>query len=159
MKQNVCVVIADAARARLYLTEPKRGQAGKPTVGLVERLDLVQLGRRQKDSEVFRNSRPGSRLATPSGPGHAVDDRRDGHREEDDRKFAADIAREAQNVAGDAGCRDIVVAAPARMLGFFRENQPSLENAGFRVELLERELTKLTAAQLGDHPALRAALS
>lgn len=159
MKQNVCVVVADAARARLYITERKRGQAGRPTVGLVERLDLVQMGRRQRDSEVFRNTRPGSRLATPAGPGHAVDDRREAHRDEDDRKFAADIAREAQNVAGDGGCHDIVLAAPPRMLGFLRESQTSLENAGFHVELLERELTGLTAAQLGDHPALRAALS
>lgn len=113
--QHACVVVADAARARLYTFQ--RGE-GVPQE-FCERVDLVNPERRQRPSEVHSDTRPGTSYA-PTGIGFAVDDHRDAHQTEVDRRFAGEINRELSKLLSETGYRHAIVVASHRMLGHLR---------------------------------------
>ena len=62
---GTCVVVADAGRARLYWVDPGRRTDGQQVPTLVECRDLLNLGRRAQDSQIFSNSRPGIESSAP----------------------------------------------------------------------------------------------
>jgi protein required for attachment to host cells len=145
-----CLVAADAGRARVLVLEV--GSAHPGPDALVEVANLVNPARRARDAAVFSDNRPGLRREGGPASGHAVDDRRDSHRQEQDKRFAEQVAEEAAQVWRRYPACQIVVAAAPRMLGALR---PALArragpNSPFDIRELDRDLTMLAPAALHD---------
>ena len=150
--RNLCVVVADAVRARVFVLD------GTELPRLVEVAELTNPLARARDRELVSQVRPAAREA-PFMPRGDTSDHRDVRRREADRHFAARIAEEASAVwRGYPRCEVIVAAGPA-MLGLLR---PALAHAvrtsGCSVRELARELTKLTPSALHDQLAAQALL-
>ena len=154
MKPKYCVAVADARRARIFeLWRPEIDELGE-SLKLVEIADLVHPERRLRNSEALTDTRPGLRRGSGgAAPAHAVDDRRDAHRDEEDRRFAGEIAIEIANRAREVHASRIVLAASHHMLGLMRASSVALASEGVEVVEIPQDLTKLTAAQLYRHLA------
>ena len=151
---RVCVVAADATRARVFTLEDLQTPDGVPT--LLERMTLVDPARRSRPSEVFSDTRPGIDRA-PSGRAFAFDDHRDDAMRRMDRAFAAEIADAIALVTRAHGSTKLILAASPRMLGFMRELAPV---GGGELELreIDRDLAHFTGPQLHDYLAKRGLL-
>jgi len=152
--KKYCVVVADSARARIYSLQIRETPDGSGRPYLHSERDMVNPGRRARDAEVFTNSRPGTRRGAPGGPGHGVDDHRNEHSAELERRFANDIVDEIKRVASSGSCTNLVLAAAPRMLGALRSPACKLQRA-FDVAELDRDLTKLTPTDVHDHLAAK----
>lgn len=151
--ESICVVVADAARARIHTLGRRRGQGGRPALVLRESASLDNPSRRELDSKIFTDSRPGLRQGVPGGAGHGVDDHRRQHLTEMDRQFAAEIVERAVRLVHDRGIRRVVVAASPNMLGLLRTGLNRLARAGATVDDLAKDLTKLSPTELHRHLA------
>lgn len=147
------VVVADSGRSRVYALEPKVAEGATKIPPLREVAALVNPARRSRDNEVFSDSRPGLRQGAGGGTAHGVDDRRNSHKDELDRRFAVDIVDKVLEVSRGLGAHTIVLAASPNMLGFLRSRTGKWSEAGHEVEELARDLTQLTPAQLHDRLA------
>jgi protein required for attachment to host cells len=147
---NLCIVVADAGRARLFTFDP-RTEPGDPPAALIERLDLTDPERRLAQREI-RSDAPG-RDQTPAHRGFGLDDGREDRTREVDRAFAIDIAEQVAGLIRSVGCRRLVVAAPPHMLGLLRPLTQMLRRRGVAIDDLARDLTRLPAGALHDHLA------
>jgi protein required for attachment to host cells len=140
------VVVADAARARIFAVNAAPGAAGIPGTRLEEVEDLANPIARQRPSEAFTESRPALRQAGPRGPGHGVDDHREAHRAEADRSFARAIM---EAVAARTGgyVRRVLLISPPRMLGYLRDARTAVDR-DVELDELAKEMTSLSASQL-----------
>lgn len=150
---TTCVVVADGARARVLVLE-RRLNGGPAIAELVEAAEITNPVLRARDTDLLSDTRMGRRGGA-STPLRATSDHRDHHRRDLERHFAARIAEEASGVWRRYPSCELVVVAPAVMLGLLR---PAIEDElrpKDHVELRElaRDLTKLTAAQLHDQLA------
>ncbi len=85
-------------------------------------------------NDLFSNTRSGSNRGAAGGR-HEYDDHRGRHREENERRFAKQVASEIAVFARREGATKLVLAADPRMLGFLRESVPGTLPPG--TELLE----------------------
>lgn len=152
----VCVVAADATRARLFTFEDHEGQDEAPTRKFRERMTLVDPARRRRASELFSDTRPGLDRA-PSGRGFALDDHRDAALDRMDRGFAASIADAIEQIMRAHGCTRLILAASPRMLGILRTFEP-LGGRDIERQEIDRDLVRLSGSQLHDHLAERGLL-
>jgi len=149
--QNFCVLVADAARARVLVLAVDRERIGPPTAALVEVADLTNPMLRARDVEAVSDSGTGRRGGAKT-PLHATPDHRDHRRRDIERHFAALVAEDAAGVwRRYPSCELIVVASPV-MLGLLR---PAIERQIRAKDLVEihelaRDLTKLSAPMLHD---------
>lgn len=143
---RTCIAIVDATRARLF-TFDRESDAGGVHEDLEEREDLVNPQRRQRPSELFSDSRPGS--SRTGGLGYAFDDRRSHHMDEIDAVFARDVAHKIEDLVRAAPTRRLIVCASPNMLGALRATD--LRRMGIVIDELDRDLVKLTPAQLRDY--------
>ncbi|HRC55675.1 MAG TPA: host attachment protein [Kofleriaceae bacterium] len=143
---HACLVVADAARARLY-TFQRQEDVASDLPDLQERADLVNPERRQRPSEVHSDTRPGSSRA-PTGASFTVDDHRDAHQEAVDRKFAEAIHAELTRLLAETGYRHAIVVASHRMLGHLRAS--GAPPGDVELHELALDLTKETTPQLQD---------
>lgn len=150
--ERICIVLADAARARLFTFEEHDESSSLPPQELAERVDLVNPERRRRPSELFTDSRPGSDRA-PSGRGFATDDHREAHLRELDRRFAASIVDETARLAQAQGATRVILAASPHLLGQLRLAAGPLRRARLQLDQLDRDLTSLSAAQMHDYLA------
>ncbi len=113
---------------------------------LVEVETLVQPAHRARDGELYSDSRPGLRSAFAGGPGHAVDDRRDAHNDELERKFARLVVEKMAELIRARDVSYAIIAAGPKMLGHLREHRDLLP----RVEIgeLPKHLTELSPHDL-----------
>jgi len=144
-----CLIIADAARARIYAVEPVERDLPGRGVALHERADLVSLERRLRPSEILADSGTGGGHA---GTSFGLDDHRDEHMREIDRRFAGEIATHAGAVVGAAELGRVVLVASPRMLGELRKVLPAQVKRA-AIEELALDLTRLTTPQVHDHLA------
>ncbi|WP_428264856.1 host attachment protein [Haliangium sp.] len=153
MKSHVCVLTLDASRARLFGLEVQRGPGGESLTKLVEVEDLANPGRRQRASEAFTDSRPGMHGGAGGGPGHGLDDGRDAHLDELERRFTVDVVAALGRQVQALGASRAVIAASPRMLGHLRETIGGQSKLGVEIDELGKELTKLSPVELHDHLA------
>lgn len=147
--QRITLVVADAARARLFTFTPFRQPAnGMPH--LVERADLVDPARRLRPSEQLSETRPPSNRS-PSGVGFAADDHRQEYLHELDRRFAAEIMRQAEEIITETDSDRLVVVASPNMLGLLREHTAPLRRDGLDIEESAMDLTHEAAPRLERH--------
>jgi protein required for attachment to host cells len=145
MEEQLIAVI-DGARARFFNVGTRVTPSGEEKNKLVEVETLINPAHRIKDSELYSESRPGLRKAFAGGPGHGVDDRRDAHAEESDRKFAKLVLEKMAELIRDRDVKFAILAAGPMMLGHLREHRGLLP----RVEIgeLPKHLTELSAHDL-----------
>jgi protein required for attachment to host cells len=143
--KRICLVVADAARARIYTYQQLLEPDG-PHDELREERDLIDSARRKRASELFSN---GSGTNHTGHHGYAFDDHREAHLANLDAAFAHEISDEIARITRDQGYRDVLVVASARMLGALRTKLEPLRRT-LTITELERDYTKLTTAQLRD---------
>lgn len=148
-----CVVVADAARARLFTLEP----AGSPDVeggpNLVERNDLVNPEQRLRDAQRWSDIKTGRNRVPGGGQAHGYDDHRDRHIDEWKRRFARSVAHEAAALVQRTKVRSLIVVAQKRMLGFLRTELAAALKNDCSVHALAKDLSKLAPQDLHQHLA------
>jgi protein required for attachment to host cells len=145
---TACIAVVDASRARLFTFE-RDAEQGRVDEELTEQRDLVNPARRQRPSELFSESRPGS--SRTGGRQYAFDDHRDAHMDALDAEFARMIVAEVTGLVHSAHADRLIVCASPHMLG-------ELRSAGdlptdIAIEEMPRDLVKLTPPQLRDQLA------
>lgn len=148
---NICVVVADARRARFFLVQESAAPrapfqlAGRGTLG---NMSLRELGR-----SVTGRVRTETNTNREAGPMHPMGAQRERHRVELERRFAARIARRAAAIARSWLTGSVVLVADPGMLGFLREAVRGALAPQIRVKELAKNYARLTAARLRDHLA------
>ena len=149
--RNFCVLVADAARARILVLDVDAASVGPTTSALVELAELTNPMLRTRDSEAVSDSGTGRRGGAKT-PLHSTPDHRDHRRRDIERHFAALVAEEAAGVwRRYPSCELVVVASPV-MLGLLRPAIQRHIRAKDQIALHElvRDLTKLSAPMLHD---------
>jgi protein required for attachment to host cells len=149
--RNVCVLVADAARARVLVLDADLAGPGPGISALVEVAELTNPMLRARDVEAVADS-GGGRRGGAHTPLHATPDHRDHRRRDIERHFAGRVAAEAAGVwRRYPSCELVVVASPV-MLGLLRPAIDRHIRAKDQIVLRElaRDLTKLTASMLHD---------
>lgn len=133
---KTCVVVADRARARLFVTVP--GAERSVTDATEELLELEALTDPDGEltgEQLFSNTRSGTNRS-PHGAQFEYDDHRAAHREQQERRFAKRVASAIRQRLTEEGARKLVLAVEPHMLGLLRHSlaTESLDGAE-RVEL------------------------
>ncbi|OGA53634.1 MAG: hypothetical protein A3F74_02380 [Betaproteobacteria bacterium RIFCSPLOWO2_12_FULL_62_58] len=147
---NWCVVVADGARARIFVLEPGGGRAGDPS--LLEKADLANAGysARGADAPHMRTERNTNRQ---TGPMHAVGEKREQHRLEVERRFGVRIAERVAEVVKGWNEGSIVLVADPRLLGLMREMLREAVKSEITLKELAKDYTRLSATELHEHLA------
>lgn len=145
MEQQLIAVV-DGARARYFSVRVRVTPSGEEKNMLVEVETLINPSHRLKDGDLFSDSRPGLRKAFAGGPGHGVDDKRNAHTVEFERKFAKLVLAKMAELIREHSVTYAILAAGPMMLGHLREHRKLLP----RVEIgeLPKHLTELSPHQL-----------
>ena len=147
--RNLCVVVADASRARVLVLDDSE----LPHLVLVA--EITNPLARARDRDLVSQAR----RDVPILPRGDTSDHRDVHRREAERHFAARIAEEAAAVWRSYPRCEVILAAGPAMLGLLRPVLArSVRASGCTVRELARDLTKLTPSALHDQLADQALL-
>ena len=119
-----CIVVADAARARIYSYQ-QLDEPGGANEKLVELRDLVDPARHQQ-----------------------FDDHSQSHVEQLDLNFAGDIADAVELITRDQGYRKLIIVASSSMFGNLRDRLGPFQRSGLEIVELERNFVKLTISEL-----------
>ncbi|HEY8377394.1 MAG TPA: host attachment protein [Nannocystis sp.] len=144
------VLAVDGARSRVFVLRTDDGEQVPTVSPLVEVAQTTNPDRRAKDSELFTDARPGLRREGPQIPQHGTSDRRDGHRRDAERRFAAEAVAEAARVFREQGVTRVVVVANPAMLGTLRPAMKDLANVPWTVREIARDLSRLSPPALHD---------
>jgi protein required for attachment to host cells len=136
--KSYIVVVADGARARLYVYE--RGR-------LEEIADLVNPAQRMRAGEIYAESRPGVKQNQGTGIRAGMDEHRQDHFAEEERRFAAEVIDAAGRAAAMQRSRDLVLAAGPEMLGILRGEADRLDPQ-IAIHELPKHLTQERASDL-----------
>jgi len=145
---ELCIVVADAAGARLFVVEanggPRRGTR------LVEQAALAQPDLRTMGTSVTGRVRTETNTNREAGPVHPMGAQRERHRLEVERRFAASITETAAGLVEDWTKGTVVLVAEPRMLGLLRETVRGVLKHGIAVKELARNYPALSVAELHD---------
>ena len=145
---ELCIVVADGARARLFVVEPDG--ASRKGARLVEQAALTQPDLRALGTSVTGRPRTETNTNRQAGPVHPIGAQRERHRLEIERRFAAIITETAAGLVDDWPRGTVVLIAEPRMLGFLRDTVRSVLKPGIAVKELARDFSSLTVAELYD---------
>lgn len=148
---NLIIVVADAARCRIYSHEPSSGPPVDHEPELREVVDLIEPERRLRPRE--RHGEKQGTGVSPTGVGFGLDDRRDSHEREIERRFAAEIVDELSEVLESTSCRRTAIVAGPHMLGLLRAKMTPLAKRGVEVHEVSLDLNSETTARIHDHLA------
>ena len=143
--QALAIVVADAARARLFTFKREDDQAPAPV--LRERADLVSPERRMHEKDLYSDAR----ASQASRAGVAYEDNRTAHTSETERRFAQQVMAQAAAMVKDTACARVALVASPRFLGHLREHASALR--GVPVDEVARDLTGEPTPKLREHLA------
>jgi protein required for attachment to host cells len=149
---NICVVVADGRRARIFLLQPCA--APRAPYRLAERGSLSNMSLRSRGRSVTGRVRTETNTNRQAGPVHPMGAQRERHRIELERRFALAVARRAAALARNWVTGSVVLVAEPRMLGFLRGAVRSAVRPAIRVKELAKDYARLTASRLLDHLAM-----
>jgi hypothetical protein len=135
------IAAIDASRARFFSFE-REVLGGEVHENIVEHTDLVNLARRQRPSELFTETRPATRNVG------TVDDHRDAHIDNMDAEFARSALTALRQLIDEHKPRRVVLCAAPRMLGVLRGATSGLIPDNLEVDMLARDLVKLSPTEL-----------
>jgi protein required for attachment to host cells len=147
---DYCVVVADGARARLFSVQEGGIGEGGPT--LVEHAGLSNAEAEVAGKDLFSDEKSGRNDAPGGGGAHGYDDHRDRHRDENERRFARDIAAAAADALRREAAARLVLAADPRMMGHLREAL-SATAVDMKVSEVQKDLTKFSVHEVQEHLA------
>ena len=135
---KTCVIVADRARARLFVTvTPAERFVGTALVELQELEDLTDPEGELTGRELFSSSRSGTNRS-PHGANFEYDDHREGHREETERRFAKRVALATKQLLIRESASRLVLVVEPHMLGILRQELGDrLPGVASRLELAE----------------------
>jgi protein required for attachment to host cells len=148
---NICVVVADARRARLFTLQARA--APRAPFRLAERGTLSNMSLRARGRSVTGRVRTETNTNRQAGPMHPIGAQRERHRIELERRFAAEVARRAAVLARNWASGSVVLVAEPRMLGFLRGAVRIVLKPAIPVKELAKDYARLTASRLLDHLA------
>ncbi|MFA7387094.1 MAG: host attachment protein [Thiohalobacteraceae bacterium] len=151
--QHNCVVVAGGSRARFFTVEDVEYPEMESGPNLCEVNDLVNLEREAAGNELWTNNKSGRNRGGGGSPAHGYDDHRTQHEDAFERRFARDIAREAERLLRTNSTRQLVLVAQKRVLGFLRNELDGLLKAGVEIKELAKDLSKLPTLELHEHLA------
>ncbi len=143
MTARCCVVVADRTRARVFLVQDGEGGARR----LVEEADLANV-----------DYAPGANGDQPSAI-HPQPAARAPHRLSLDRRFAKELVTSTAALVGGWEDGEVVLVAPAHMLGQLRELMRNGVAQRLTLKELAREYTSLSVTQLARQLGLNARTS
>jgi protein required for attachment to host cells len=144
---QTCIVVLDAARARLFSYQPEGGsEPGRP--GLSELSELVNEGRREHGK--FSDTKPGNRWQ--EGGRGSTDDHRDAQIADHDEKFVKRVLGEVAQQVQDQGFAEVILIAGPKLLGVVR-SLGRVAPRGVAVVEIAQDLSWMTPPQLHDHLA------
>jgi protein required for attachment to host cells len=156
---RTCVVVADRARARLFVLDSvPRHEPAKEVEKLREVEVLTDPEGSKKGNELYSDSRSGGDRGGGGAHGHGYDDHRDSHRDEVERRFAKRIADSIAEFARARAAERLVLSADPRLLGLLRKSMNGLPSGTELVELpedLSRQTPERIQATLTRRGALR----
>lgn len=140
------IAVVDGSRARYFSVGTRVVPNGEEKNKLVEVETLINPSNRLKAEDLFSESRPGIQSASGGGPAHGVDDRRDAHHDEEDRKFAKLVLEKMSELIRANEVTYAILAAGPKMLGHLRNNRDLLPHVD--IEELPKHLTELSPHDL-----------
>jgi protein required for attachment to host cells len=143
---NICVVVADARRARIFLLQ--ENEAPRAPFRLAERGTLSNLSLKARGRSVTGRVRTETNTNRQAGPMHPMVAQRERHRVELERRFSVEIARKAAALARNWSSGSVVLVADAHMLGFLRDAVRSALKPAIRVKELAKDYGRLTVSRL-----------
>jgi protein required for attachment to host cells len=146
-----CLVVANAARCRLYHIAPTDNGGSDPTVTLDERGDYISSARRRPPGDALTDH-PGSAHA-PTGVRFGLDDHREERTRSIDRGFATTIAASLAGLLAESQTTRALLVASPRMLGELRRACRAALPPGIQLDELPVDLTRLSTPQLHDRLA------
>jgi protein required for attachment to host cells len=138
---NIWFLVADAARARIFETTGK-------DVALTEVMDLMEPNARIRETELASDE-PG-RQATAGGPGTHGMQEKITPREQEDIRFAAELADQLQEGINKHSFDELYIAAAPHFLGLLRDALPAGVAAKLKGDL-NKDLTRLGEAEIREH--------
>lgn len=118
MWKKTCIVVADRARARFFVTEPPPEHRPDDPRRLVERFSVVDSDGQLPGKELFSNMRSGTTQS--AGGRDEFDDHRDAHRQELQRRFARRVGEAAVEFVDVEIPVRVVLAIEPQLLGVLR---------------------------------------
>lgn len=149
---DCCVIVADAARARLFTMEPASNPRLESSPKLFEQKSLVNPEAELPEREVMKKTRGGRQGSRGAGI-HTFDDHRSRHMETLERRFARVVAGEARKVARACKAKNLVLVASQRMLGFLRAELGGNGSGKLDIRDLASDIARKTPAQIQAHLA------
>lgn len=143
------IVVCDASRAEIF---GLGHNVNKHMTWLVELALLDNPERRLRPSERFSATRPGVQRANKNGPVYGVNDGRDKHDRELDRRFAGEVAQRLRGLVGPEA--HVVLTASPRMLALLTAELHK-QVPGAHLESLAADLIRFPPARLHDYLAKR----
>jgi protein required for attachment to host cells len=150
---DYCVVTTGGAHARFFTLEEVDFPELESGPKLIFRGELLNRDKKTAGRDLFTDSKTGRGRAPRGGPAHGYDDHRLQHEDESDRRFARKVLEKASGLAQANQARHVVLVAPARVLGLFRQDLDLILKHGMEVHELAKDMTKFSPRQIHDHLA------
>jgi protein required for attachment to host cells len=151
---RTCITVVDGAHARFFTPEIPEDPIVDGGARLIEHQDLVSPEADIRGRQLFSDRR-GRAHASPAGAAHALDDGRERHLEELERRYVRRLVDELERfVQRERATRLLLVAEP-RLLGVLREQLRYERLRGVEVVELGENLSQRPVAQIQSILALR----
>lgn len=151
--RDYCVVVAGGAHARFYTLEPVEFPELESGPKLIKRGELFNPEKEAPGRDRYADAKTGRGRAARGGPAHGYDDHRSQHDDEFDRRFARKILENAARLAQAHQARNVVLVAPAYMLGLLRQELDITSKRGIEVCKVAKDMTKFSSRQIQDYLA------
>jgi protein required for attachment to host cells len=119
MQGRTGIVVMDGARARFIGIQVPEDEAIDGGPRLVEHSELVNPDGDTPARGLF-SDRSGRAHASAANAAHGLDDHRDRHQAEIDRRFARQVYVDAERFVAEQQLRRLILVAPPRLLGVLR---------------------------------------
>lgn len=151
--KHYCVVVTSGAHARFFTLKPVEIPELESGLRLIDRGELFNPEKEIPGRDLYADPKSGRGRAPHGGPSHGYDNHRSEHEDERDRRFAYQVLEKASRIARADKARDLVLVAPARMLGCLRQDLDIILKQGIQVHELVKDISKFNPAQIHDYLA------
>ena len=149
---RTCIVVADGGTARFFGVEEI--DSPRKSARLVERSALTHPDLKELGQSVTGRARTETNTNREAGPVHPMAAQRDRHRMELDRRFGAEIARQAAAITKDWKDGTVLLVAEPRLLGLMRQAVRDALRSGIELKELAKDYVKLTVGEIEGRLAL-----
>ena len=146
-----CVVVADGTKARFFTLEDAEDPAIQSGPTLVEEVDVKNFETGSLGKDAWANTKSGRNASPGGGQAHGYDDHREQHTDEYLRRFAKDIAKQAQTITNQNNSKRLVLVAANRMLGILREVVNGHSCPGVEIFEAPKDLANFNAQDIHNH--------